>query len=78
MWGAWSLPLLFARHYLPTSQSGAFAAAQLIVSTTLLVTSALATAYYPAIVRYPSRAARSSSAWAGRIGFQSSARWRLW
>jgi O-antigen/teichoic acid export membrane protein len=55
LWGAWSLPLLFARHYLPAADAGVFAASQLIVSTILLFTSSLATAFYPAIVRSRAR-----------------------
>ncbi len=55
LWGAWSLPLLFARHNLPADDAGVFAAGQLVLSTVLLLTSGLATAFYPAIVRSRSR-----------------------
>jgi poly-beta-1,6-N-acetyl-D-glucosamine synthase len=51
LWGAWTVPLLFARHYLRADSAGDLAAAHLMVSGILFLTAGLATAFYPSIVR---------------------------
>lgn len=49
LWMLWSLPLLFARHSLSDSAAGRFAAAQSLFSGVLLLTGAVATAFFPVI-----------------------------
>jgi poly-beta-1,6-N-acetyl-D-glucosamine synthase len=51
LWGMWTVALLSARHFLPTTDAGNFASVQLMSTVILFVTAGLATAFYPHIAR---------------------------
>lgn len=51
LWASWTVPLLFARHFLSAGPAGDFASAQLILGSILFLTAGLATGFYPTIVR---------------------------
>lgn len=64
LWATWSAPLLFSSHFLARSSSGAFAAAQLMVTVVLFLTAGVATAFFPLIIR----TGRGREAIAGLVG----------
>ncbi len=51
LWAVWTLPVILARHFLPASAAGDFAAVQLMTGAVLFLTAGLATGFYPSIVR---------------------------
>jgi len=54
-WMAWSLPLFFARHYLPANATGSFAAATNVASSIIFLTGPIVTTFFPTIARKLSR-----------------------
>jgi len=51
IWGAWSLPLLAARHFLVAADSGNLAAAHLMAGGVVYITAPVLTAFFPSLVR---------------------------
>jgi biofilm PGA synthesis N-glycosyltransferase PgaC len=52
LWACWCLPVLFARHVLPTQSAADFGTAQLVMGGMLFLASPLVWALYPAIVQH--------------------------
>ncbi len=55
LWACWCLPVLFARHFLPTRSAASFATAQLIMGGMLFLATPFVCALYPAIVQHGRR-----------------------
>jgi O-antigen/teichoic acid export membrane protein len=63
LWVVWILPLVFARHYLPSGAAGRFGAAQFVASGVLYLVGAVTTAFFPSVAQH--RSGRSVAAGAG-------------
>jgi O-antigen/teichoic acid export membrane protein len=57
LWMSWFLAIVFARHYLPARAAGQFSVAHVAASGILFLTSAVSTAFFPALVRTQGRRA---------------------